>query len=90
MIIREIISDLKAEIDKSRIAWKFHMWVSDSIISVLRHLDFEKIVLSGGCFQNILLTRMVTEALKENNYEYYLNRIVPPNDGGIALGQAYY
>ena len=45
------------------------------------------IALSGGVFQNALLLRLVSCALRERNFEVITHRLVPPNDGGIALGQ---
>jgi len=89
-LIYGVLSDLENKVEISIIAWKFHKWISDSIISVLELLQFDKIVLSGGCFQNLLLCRMVIESLESHKYEYYLNEMVPPNDGGISLGQAFF
>ncbi|MBI9100022.1 MAG: carbamoyltransferase HypF, partial [Spirochaetaceae bacterium] len=90
MLMKAVLTDILSDVEVPVIAWKFHKWISDSIISVLQHLSATKIILSGGCFQNTLLTTMVTKALIENDYDVYRNSIVPPNDGGIALGQAYF
>ena len=46
--------------------------------------------LSGGCYQNKLLTRLTEQELTENGFNVLLHSMVPPNDGGIALGQALY
>jgi hydrogenase maturation protein HypF len=46
------------------------------------------VCLSGGTFQNARLTEQLTTALREDGFEVYLHARVPPNDGGIALGQA--
>jgi hydrogenase maturation protein HypF len=46
------------------------------------------VALSGGTFQNLLLTRRLVALLEERGFEVLLHRKVPPNDGGIALGQA--
>jgi len=45
------------------------------------------IALSGGVFQNALLLRLILRALREKDFEVITHRLVPPNDGGIALGQ---
>ena len=45
------------------------------------------IALSGGVFQNALLLRLVLRALRDKDFEVITHRLVPPNDGGIALGQ---
>ena len=47
-----------------------------------------RVVLSGGVFQNIFLLSLVTKGLKESGFEVYTHHLVPTNDGGISLGQA--
>jgi hydrogenase maturation protein HypF len=47
-----------------------------------------RVVLSGGVFQNRLLTELVYTSLTARGFEVFSHRLVPPNDGGIALGQA--
>ena len=47
-----------------------------------------QVVLSGGAFQNAILLRELPPALEKEDFEVYTQRLVPPNDGGIALGQA--
>lgn len=49
--------------------------------------DLKKIALSGGVFQNALLLELTLESLRRFGFEPYWNQIVPPNDGGIAIGQ---
>lgn len=88
-LIKEILYDLEKGQEIPRISWKFHRWTADSIIAVLNKLEKTPVILSGGCFQNLLLLEMVEASLDKENYTYYINRIVPPNDGGISLGQAY-
>jgi hydrogenase maturation protein HypF len=48
------------------------------------------VVLTGGCFQNALLTRVVHRRLTGAGLQVFLHRQVPPGDGGIALGQVYH
>ncbi len=47
-----------------------------------------RVVLSGGVFQNIFLLSLVTEGLKRSGFDVYTHHLVPTNDGGISLGQA--
>ncbi|MGH9369567.1 MAG: hypothetical protein ACRD3M_18090, partial [Thermoanaerobaculia bacterium] len=46
------------------------------------------VALSGGCFQNKLLTERAKSLLERDGFEVLIHRQVPPNDGGLALGQA--
>jgi hydrogenase maturation protein HypF len=46
-----------------------------------------KVALTGGCFQNRLLTERASQRLREAGFDVLLHRQVPPNDGGISLGQ---
>jgi hydrogenase maturation protein HypF len=47
----------------------------------------EKIVLSGGCFQNTLLLEKSVKLLEKDGFKVYWHQRIPPNDGGISLGQ---
>ena len=49
-----------------------------------------RVVLSGGVFQNLLLTDLTVAGLKENDFEVFTHSLSAPNDGGIGLGQALY
>jgi hydrogenase maturation protein HypF len=58
------------------------------IVAVAKRFDEERVVLSGGCFQNQLLLEGAIARLKEEGFRPYWHQRVPTNDGGIALGQA--
>ena len=59
-------------------------------MAVARSDGIKTVALSGGCYQNKLLTGLTEKELKENGFNVLLHSMVPPNDGGIALGQALY
>lgn len=71
---------------------RFHATVAAAILEVCRriraseHLD--RVCLSGGTFQNFTLLRRTTGLLRAAGFEVYLHALVPPNDGGLSLGQA--
>ncbi|MFH0880549.1 MAG: carbamoyltransferase HypF, partial [Lentisphaerota bacterium] len=69
------------------ISIKFHNALSDAIIAVARYTNTEKVALTGGCFQNKYLTECAVMRLSEAGFRPYWHQRVPPNDGGIALGQ---
>ena len=57
-------------------------------MAVAKHVGEEKVVLTGGCFQNRRLTERAVTRLREDDFRPYWHQRIPPNDGGIALGQA--
>ena len=75
------------------LAYDFHMQVADSVlarcIDIRNKTGISKAALSGGVFQNRILTEKCLQLLRANNFEAYCNISVSPNDGGIALGQSY-
>ena len=91
-IIRGVVRDLIEGVSSSKISGKFHQTLSHMIVEtcqVLRSKEgLNRVVLSGGVFQNILLLSLVTKGLKEANFEVYTHHLIPTNDGGISLGQA--
>lgn len=70
-----------------RLAAKFHNALAEMIVAVARRAGREQVVLSGGCFQNRYLTERAVRRLEQENFRAYWHQRVPPNDGGIALGQ---
>ena len=50
--------------------------------------NINKVALSGGCWQNVLLFNKTVALLKQDGFEVYTNRKVPVNDGGLSFGQA--
>jgi hydrogenase maturation protein HypF len=87
-MIRGIFEDTADGIRPSRIAAKFHNTLVEMMVRVAHLAGDESVVLSGGCFQNKVLTeRSVTRLLGEG-FKVYWHQRIPTNDGGIALGQA--
>ncbi len=80
--------------DKEKLAYYFHDILSSMIVKqcVLSSLKtgIKTVALSGGVYQNILLLKLTKEKLKKENLNVIHHSIIPPNDGGIALGQALY
>ena len=89
--IRSIVEDLNHGINKGIIATRFHNTIISVIFefaySIRRKQGINKVVLSGGVFQNKYLLEGALEILQKNNFEVYSHSKVPANDGGIALGQ---
>lgn len=87
--IRALLKDRREKIGPGLIAARFHNMLVDAILAVARHFDRTRIALSGGCFQNRYLTERAIDQLRTAGYQPYWPQRVPPNDGGIALGQVW-
>jgi len=66
---------------------RFHNMLVEMCVEVAKRVGEKKVVLSGGCFQNKYLTERLIGRLREMGLRPYWHQRVPPNDGGIALGQ---
>ncbi len=69
------------------VAAKFHNTLAEMVVEMARKSRQSAIVLTGGCFQNKYLTERTVRRLQEEGFRPYWHQRVPPNDGGIALGQ---
>ncbi|HEY6006723.1 MAG TPA: carbamoyltransferase HypF [Geobacteraceae bacterium] len=90
-LFRGLLADLEAGTPRPEIARRFHNSVARGALEVclaLRPQAGNRVVLSGGVFQNRLLTEGLAGLLEGEGFEVFVHRLVPPNDGGIALGQA--
>ena len=86
-MVRGIVRDVHDEVPQGVIAAKFHNTLVEMMVQVAQSCGEEKIVLSGGCFQNRYLTERAIKRMREAGFRPYWHQRVPPNDGGIALGQ---
>jgi len=86
--LRAILADRQSGVPVGRTSARFHNALADLAFAIARRWGGESVVLSGGCFQNAMLSRRVRERLLAAGLRVYTHRLVPPNDGGIALGQA--
>jgi hydrogenase maturation protein HypF len=94
-IVRDI-QDAGARVGDPRhtgvIASRFHNTIAEVIAEVCRRIratdQLDRVCLSGGTFQNVYLLERATRLLRQAGFEVFLHSRVPPNDGGVALGQA--
>jgi hydrogenase maturation protein HypF len=87
-MISSMRADLAEGVPLAGIARGFHDCLAQAIVTVARSVGVERVVLTGGCFQNRYLTETAVRMLDEAGFRAYVHQRVPPNDGGIALGQA--
>jgi hydrogenase maturation protein HypF len=89
--IRSIVEDILKNTGKVTIATKLHntiiLIIFDVVSAIRLREGINKVVMSGGVFQNKYLLEGTTELLQKNDFEVYSHASVPTNDGGIALGQ---
>jgi hydrogenase maturation protein HypF len=91
-MIRKITEAVLAGDDRADLARAFHATVAkgtvEMCVAVREATGLDRVVLSGGVFQNKLLAEGVHDLLSARKFQVFTHRLVPPNDGGLALGQA--
>lgn len=86
--IRQLARGMRNGAPAAHLAARFHATIAAAIRLACRRADRRTVVLSGGCFQNRRLVEQTAALLEADRFEVLLHRRVPPNDGGLALGQA--
>ena len=86
-LVESILSDVQNGVATGIISAKFHNALAEAVVAVARRIGARRVALSGGCFQNRYLTERTVARLREEKFSPYWHQRVPPNDGGIALGQ---
>jgi hydrogenase maturation protein HypF len=87
-----LVRDVKIKVAPALISLKFHNTMARIVAEMCQFIakesSIKRVALSGGVFQNRLLLRLTLAALQKEGFEVLTHRLVPPNDGGISLGQA--
>lgn len=84
-----ILDDFKCGTPVAKVSTKFHNTLVEAIVAIAQQVGEDRVVLTGGCFQNRYLTERAVRRLREEGFRPYWHQRVPPNDGGIALGQVF-
>jgi hydrogenase maturation protein HypF len=91
-VLEMLIRDVLTGVPISKISARFHNGVAESIremcLTLRSERGIDEVALSGGVWQNITLLRRTLSLLEADGFRVYLHREVPPNDGGLSLGQA--
>ncbi|MCE5228577.1 carbamoyltransferase HypF [bacterium] len=87
-MIESVLDDRRAGATVAAISARFHATMIEMVIDVARRAGLDDVVLCGGCFQNRVLLEGAISRLRHEQFRPWWPRLVPPNDGGIALGQA--
>jgi hydrogenase maturation protein HypF len=86
-LVTAVLDDLRRGAGPGVVGARFHAALVEAIVAIARRTGVARVALSGGCFQNRLLLEGASERLEAAGFTVLLHRQVPPNDGGIALGQ---
>ena len=91
-VIRSAVADVRSGVPPSIISARFHNGLAAMVCAVCESVragrGLTEVALSGGVFQNVTLLKRTLERLRAAGFVVYTHRLVPPNDGGLALGQA--
>lgn len=86
-LLQGVLADMENKLPPSVISIKIHNSLAHGIVQVAKLAGRPQVVLTGGCFQNRCLTERAIVCLEREGFQPFWHRLVPPNDGGIALGQ---
>jgi hydrogenase maturation protein HypF len=86
-LVRGVLDDQAAGEPLGLISRRFHNALAELAVTLARRHGLKQVVLTGGCFQNALLSDRTRQRLTESGFEVFTHARVPPGDGGIALGQ---
>ena len=92
-MVAGVLGDMRRGRDRRAIAASFHATLRDFVVAgcerIREESDLHAVVLSGGVFMNALLAERTCSALRSRRFEVHMPRVIPCNDGGLALGQAW-
>ena len=86
-LVGAVLDDVRAGVAAGLISARFHNALAEIIVAIARRDGADRVVLTGGCFQNRYLTERAVGRLRAEGFRPYWHQRIPPNDGGIALGQ---
>jgi hydrogenase maturation protein HypF len=91
-VIRAVVADVRSGVPASLVSARFHNGLAQLVLDVCIRIRHERglheVALSGGVWQNVTLLRKTLDRLWPAGFRVYVHHFVPPNDGGLALGQA--
>ena len=91
-VIRAVVADVRSGVPTPLISARFHNGLAQLVLEMCERIRRERglteVALSGGVWQNVTLLQKTLDRLRAANFTVYVHHLVPPNDGGLALGQA--
>ncbi|MEC4895062.1 MAG: carbamoyltransferase HypF [Oscillatoria sp. PMC 1050.18] len=86
-MVEAIVADIQNSLPLPEISTKFHHALIQSLVKIAHTCHQSQVILTGGCFQNQYLLENSLTALQQAGFSAIVHHHIPPNDGGIALGQ---
>ena len=86
-LIAALISQCIDGATRENLAAALHDGLVEAIVETAGHIGLQRVMLTGGCFQNALLTERAVQRLRAAGFQPYWHHRIPPNDGGLAAGQ---
>ncbi len=90
-LIRAVAADVTAGVGQATVSERFHESMARLLVESAQRIrnrtGLDTVALSGGVFQNVRLLGRASELLRDSGFRVLTHRLVPPNDGGLALGQ---
>ena len=87
-LMEGVLADVENGVSPARISFRFHLALVELAAAIADRVAIPTVVLTGGCFQNRLLLRRIETRLSAAGFDVRWPQQIPPNDGGLALGQA--
>ena len=87
-LVRQVWQDYQDHVPLGTIAARIHYAFAEAVVTLAHRVAEPQVVLSGGAFQNRILLEATIEALRQGGFTPHWHHQVPPNDGGLSLGQA--
>ena len=92
LLVRRMVEKRLSGKDTGELAYRFHealaSMIASALIAASKTTGLKRAVLTGGVYQNTLLLDLTEQKLLEGGMEVFTHHLIPPNDGGISLGQA--
>lgn len=85
-----LVEARRAGVAPETLALAFHDALAAGILAIAERIGEERVLLTGGCFQNALLSARTIRRLRDARFDPYWHHRIPPNDGGLAVGQAVF
>ena len=86
--VAALMEDLRRGSSREVVAGRFHTTLAVMVCAVAECAGLSRVVLTGGCFQNALLSCLTAQRVRESGFDVFTHSRIPPNDGGLAVGQA--